>query len=94
VRLTGDDQQTLESLAANLKRWRSTRRLTQDALAEQAQTSVFTLQALERARSNPSFVIVLRLSRALVCSLDDLANPAPLQRRRGRPSRTAAAPSR
>ena len=75
----------MESLAANLKGLRQRRGLTQEALAERAQTSVFTLQAIERGRANPSFAIVLRLARALRCTLDELAKPAGLQRRRGAP---------
>ena len=94
MRLSGDDRRTLESLAANLKRWRSTRRLSQEALAEQAQTSVFTLQAVERGRSNPSFAIVLRLARALRCSLDNLAKHEPLHRRRGAPVKSRPNPTR
>jgi len=94
VRHSTEDRQALETLAANLKSWRDKRGFTQEALAEEAQTSVFTIQAIERGRSNPSFVIVLRLARALRCPLDELTKTAFLVRRRGAPVRWAGASRR
>jgi|GEM_PF-6645146 len=52
-----DSNRTLTALAANLKSRRMLRALTQQRLAEDASTSVFTVRALERARgSNPSLL--------------------------------------
>jgi len=52
-----------------LKRWRALRRLTQEQLAFEAQTSTRHLSCLENGKSNPSRPMVLSLARALELTL-------------------------
>jgi XRE family transcriptional regulator, regulator of sulfur utilization len=67
-------------LAANLKRLRETRGLSQASLAESSGVPRPTIAHLESGQANPTLSVVLRVAAALGVSVDGLVDPgeAPL----------------
>ncbi len=61
-----------QSLARNLKRWRSERRLTLDALAARSGVSRGMIIQIEQARTNPSVGTTVKLADALGVSITTL----------------------
>ncbi len=55
----------LDSIAANVKRLRERRKLTQETLAERAELDVRFVQRIERARINLSVSVLILLAEAL-----------------------------
>lgn len=61
------------ALTANIKRLRRQKSLTQDALAKRAKLNYNTLVKIEsNPKANPTLSTLLKLSKALRVSLDDL----------------------
>ncbi len=58
-------QRSVESVGALVRYWRETRRLSQLALAQEAETSARHLCFIETGRARPSREMVLRLARVL-----------------------------
>lgn len=80
--------QTLRSIAANIRRIRERRALTQEALAELAELEPRTIQHLETGKANPTIGLVVTVATALGVSAATLLRPAKLRPRRvGRPRR-------
>jgi transcriptional regulator with XRE-family HTH domain len=78
----------LASIAANVRRWRERRGLSQAALAEAADMEVRAVQRVEAGRINFGVVALVSLADALNVSVSLLLRPALLERpRRGRPPR-------
>lgn len=67
-----DLDQLTQSLARNLKRWRSERGFTLDALAARAGVSRGMIIQIEQARTNPSVGITVKLADALGVSITTL----------------------
>ncbi len=67
-----DLDQLTQSLARNLKRWRSERGLTLDALAARAGVSRGMIIQIEQARTNPSVGTTVKLADALGVSITTL----------------------
>ena len=67
-----DLDQLTQSLARNLKRWRSERGFTLDALAARAGVSRGMLIQIEQARTNPSVGTVVKIADALGVSITTL----------------------
>ncbi|MFI6087601.1 XRE family transcriptional regulator [Streptomyces sp. NPDC051218] len=67
-----DLDQLTQSLARNLKRWRSERGFTLDALAARAGVSRGMIIQIEQARTNPSVGITVKLADALGISITTL----------------------
>jgi len=59
-------------LATNLKKLREKARLTQENMATHAGLTVRTYRDIEEERYIPALNVLVRLARALGCSLDDL----------------------
>ena len=81
------------AIAANIRRLREERGLSQQQLAEIADVSTIYLAALEQARptANPTLRVLVAVASALGCQLGDLTAPAALERRSvGRPPRLSA----
>jgi len=79
-------QQTLTSIAANIRRIRLHRGLTQERLAELVNLEPRTIQYLETGRANPSVGVVVTIAFALGVSAATLLRPAILRPRPvGRP---------
>lgn len=80
----------LESIAANVRRLRSTRGLTQEALAERAGQDLSYLQRVERGATNLSIGVLLALAHALDTHPARLLRHASLPAvKRGRPPKQA-----
>jgi transcriptional regulator with XRE-family HTH domain len=62
-------------LAANLKRMREARDLSQKALAEHSGVPRPTIAHLEAGQANPTLSVVLRVARALGITIDQLVEP-------------------
>ena len=80
--------QARAAIAANLRRLREARGLSQEALAEAADLSAIYLAAMEQARptANPTLKALVAIAAALECELGDLTKAAALERRAaGRP---------
>ena len=96
--LTDRERSTITAratLAANIRRRRDVRGLSQEELAEVADLSAVYLAALEQARvtANPTLRALVAIAVALKCELHDLTEPAVLERRSaGRPSRDVTKP--
>jgi transcriptional regulator with XRE-family HTH domain len=76
----------LGSIAANVRRWRIRRGLTQEALAERAGQDLSYLQRVERGATNLSVAVLFSLAVALDVSPGLLVRRARLPPpRRGRP---------
>ncbi len=71
-RNVSDLDQLTQSLARNLKRWRSERGFTLDALAGRAGVSRGMIIQIEQARTNPSVGITVKLADALGVSITTL----------------------
>lgn len=67
-----DLDQLTQSLARNLKRWRTERAFTLDALAARAGVSRGMIIQIEQARTNPSVGITVKLADALGVSITTL----------------------
>lgn len=81
-------REALESIGANVGRWRSARALTQEQLAELAAMDVRFLQRLERGERSPSITNLVTLALALGVRPAALLRPARLPAaKRGRPPR-------
>jgi transcriptional regulator with XRE-family HTH domain len=81
------DRQLLESFAANVRRLRLRRGLTQEQLAEMTDLTPRYVQRLEQAGADPSLSVFAGLIRALKTRPSNLMKPAkPFKRRAGRPS--------
>jgi len=78
----------LRSIAANIRRLRLRRRLTQEQLAGAAGIELRYVQTLESGRANPSAAIILVVAEALDVRPGMLFRPAELPPRRpGRPKK-------
>jgi transcriptional regulator with XRE-family HTH domain len=83
---------TLRSIAANVRRIRLQRRLTQEQLAEAASLEARTIQTLEAGDTNPSAAVLVVVSDALGVKPGALFLPARVATRAvGRPRKAAAA---
>jgi transcriptional regulator with XRE-family HTH domain len=81
-------RQTLTSIAANIRRIRERRELTQEGLAELAEVEPRTIQHLETGAANPTIGLVVTIAAALGVSAATLLRSAKLRVRRvGRPRR-------
>jgi len=65
----------IDILSSNLKRYRSKKNLTQQALAELSGISLPTIKNIERRKALPKTNTLLVLSKALDCRLQDLVKP-------------------
>lgn len=63
---------TLIDFGRNVSRFRSEAGISQDKLAEKADLDRTYLSGIERGVRNPGIKVVIRLSRALDVSLDEL----------------------
>ena len=81
--------QWLKRLAANVKRTRQRQGLTQEELAANARIAPRYLQEIERARTNPSLAMIIRVADALGVDPRSLLRATPLlgSARPGRPRR-------
>ena len=85
-------QRTLTSVAANVRRIRTQRDLTQEQLAELAGVEPRTIQHLETGAANPTVGLVATVAAALGVSASTLLRPAKLRPRPvGRPRRRQTA---
>lgn len=76
----------LTYIAANVRRIRSERGLTQERLAEAADVHLTFLQEIERAQANPSIAVLVAVADALEVELSELLQQAEMPEiRRGRP---------
>lgn len=76
----------LESVGANVHRWRLRRGLTQEKLAEVADTDLRFLRRIESGRTNLGVALLVRLSIALNVPPGAFLRPArPVKRPTGRP---------
>ncbi len=76
----------LESVGANVRRWRLRRGFTQDKLAEKIVSDLRFLQRVESGRYNLSVGLLARLGFALDVKPSVLLRPAkPVERPTGRP---------
>ena len=74
-----------EMFGEALKRWRSKRGLTQEALAHEAGITTSYASQVERGRKSPTLTVILKLCRALECTPGELLSdftPALLKRLR------------
>jgi len=89
LRLAAEDAMEIETLfGRRLRRLRSQRRLTQQALGDQAGLSYKYVGAIERGEENPSLKVVAKLAAALQMEMRDLfefeheeTEPAQLKRK-------------
>ena len=65
-----------ENLAANIKKHRSDKGLSQDALAGKAEIATRYLQEIEAAEKQPSVTTIFKLSKALGVEYTSLLSPA------------------
>lgn len=78
----------LESVGANVHRWRVRRGLTQERLSELADTDLRFLRRIESGRTNLGVHLLVRLAIALDIQPAALFRPAkPMKRTTGRPPR-------
>lgn len=81
-----EDTAILQSIAANMRRIRARRKLTQERLAELADVDIRFVQKLESGLVNPSITTVVAFARALDVTVAALLREAVLEpTRRGRP---------
>jgi transcriptional regulator with XRE-family HTH domain len=84
-------QRTLTSIAANVRRIRERRDLTQERIAELAELEPRTIQHIETGKANPTIALVVTIANALGVSTSALLRPAKLARRPvGRPRQRRA----
>lgn len=80
------ERAALAILAANLRRYRVARKLTQVQLAEALAVEPRFLQSLEAATDAPGFRTMVRIATTLGVEVRDLFEPVePLERNPGRP---------
>ncbi len=78
--------QVLESIAANVRRLRTRRGLTQEKLAEVSDLDLRLVQRVERARTNMKIAALVALARALGVRPAEFLRPGRLPEvKRGRP---------
>ena len=65
----------LKELGARLRRERTARRVTQEALAESADLNVRTLQKIEAGQTNILVTTAIRLKKSIGCPWDSLLGP-------------------
>lgn len=83
----------LRSIAANIRRLREKRGLTQEQLAEAAGLETRYVQTLESGRANPSAAVLIIVAGSLEVSVGTLFRPAQLRKQRpGRPKASASKP--
>lgn len=76
----------IESIAANVRRWRERRELTQEELAEAAAVDAKSVQLLERGTGNPTARLLIAVAGALEVPPGSLFRTARLgPRATGRP---------
>jgi transcriptional regulator with XRE-family HTH domain len=79
-------RRALASIAANIRRIRTRRGLTQERLAELAELEPRTIQHIETGKANPTVGVVVTIAVTLGVSTSALLRPAKLLRRPvGRP---------
>jgi transcriptional regulator with XRE-family HTH domain len=61
-----------EMFGEALKRWRTKRQLTQEALAHEAKITTSYFGQLERGMKSPTLTVILKLCRALECTPGEL----------------------
>lgn len=67
------NKQQLENLAKNIRKYRAVCHFSQEELAEKANLTQQYICSLENARSNPTYLVLIRLAEALNVSLSDFA---------------------
>jgi transcriptional regulator with XRE-family HTH domain len=83
---------TLESIAANVRKARQRRNLTQEQLAEKADLDLRYVQRVERGSTNLSVSVLVKLSETLGVNPTSLFSAAKMEPSRpGRPSTKRAA---
>ena len=65
-------QQELKRFGANLRRERTTRKITQEKLAELAQLNIRTIQKIEAGQTNILITTAQRLHKAIGCPWEAL----------------------
>jgi transcriptional regulator with XRE-family HTH domain len=82
-----EEAKILQSIAANVRRLRARRDLTQERLAEIANVDIRFVQKLESGKVNPSATTLVTFARALGVRMSMLFRPAVLEPTQvGRPS--------
>ncbi len=66
------DKQRLKHLGLNIRVERTRRQLTQDQLAEKADTSRNTISLIERGKQNLSALILIDISKVLEIDINEL----------------------
>jgi transcriptional regulator with XRE-family HTH domain len=66
------DAKTLRTLGERIRELRKAAALSQEALAERAEIHVNHLRRIELGQANPTYLVLLRLARALGTSLPRL----------------------
>ena len=66
------DEQTLRLLGERIRKLRKDNGLSQEALAERAEIHVNHLRRVELGQANPTYLVLLRLAKALGTSLPRL----------------------
>jgi transcriptional regulator with XRE-family HTH domain len=66
------DEKILRSLGERVRELRKDAALSQEALAERAEIHVNHLRRIELGKANPTYLVLLRLARALGTSLPRL----------------------
>lgn len=56
----------------NIKSFRKKKKLTQEALAKEANVSRVSIARYESGERNPSLRVAVKLAKALGCTIDDL----------------------
>ena len=85
----GERQKLLEHIAANVRRLRRQRGLTQPQLAERVGVETRTVQNVETAAVDVSATTLVAMARELRVNVGALVRPARFTRaRRGRPPKT------
>jgi len=72
VSVNSKDWADIKKLAANIRRERSAKNLTQEKLAELADLHLRSVQKIEAGQINLLITTVFRIKRALKCSWDKL----------------------
>lgn len=84
-------QETLVSIAANIRKLRARKGLTQEQLAEHADLHLTYIQGIERGTRNISVGVLLTVADALKVPPYRLLKPAKLEApKRGRPRKKAS----
>jgi transcriptional regulator with XRE-family HTH domain len=70
--MNNQDKELLKQLGTNLRKYRLNNNISQEAFSELTQLDRTYISGLERGIRNPSFLILLRISKALDITLNDL----------------------